>query len=253
MPREAKGAIHVTGRRPALALAIVAAAALGLGAASQAHAQRQSAIQLTPDSGRYMISKPVGNSRWVITYNLDDKTVTGNVFNTETDDVDFLWCRILTDQVVHQPDPLETSYPLQCFLAAGCTEAPCSASAWTELVGVQPLEGSFLLPPGTKATLAGNVQPVLTEDCGSSTCHGSGAPRVVLADGETAANTVNQPAGQDSSKSFVEPFDDAGSYLLDKVLGTASIGSQMPLGGTPLSAEELDAIRTWILEGAANN
>ncbi|MEY4949181.1 MAG: hypothetical protein RL698_1392, partial [Pseudomonadota bacterium] len=41
---------------------------------------RESGIQLAPESDRYFISKDVGQERWAITYNLDDKTVTGNVF-----------------------------------------------------------------------------------------------------------------------------------------------------------------------------
>ncbi len=252
MPRGVTGSMQAAARRAAL---VVAAITLGLAAASEAQVPRQSAIQLTPDSGRYMISKPVGNSRWVITYNLDDKTVTGNVFNTETDDVDFLWCRILTDEMVHQPDPLETSYPLQCFMAAGCAEAPCSASAWTELVGVQPLAGSFLLPPGTKSTLAGNVQPIYNTSCATSAvCHGNGAQYVVLSPALSYANTflVESNGVNGMQGPFIAPFDPGTSFLLKKLEGSGA-GEPMPYNGSPLPAGQIDAIRSWILEGAANN
>ena len=43
------------------------------------------------------------------------------------------------------------------------------------------------------------------------------------------------------------------TYLLDKVLGVASSGDAMPPVGRPLSTAEVDAIRAWIREGAADN
>ncbi len=60
------------------ALATVVVASFASGAFAQG-----SGIQQTPDSARYLISKDVGNERWAITYNLDDRTVTG------TDPVNF--------------------------------------------------------------------------------------------------------------------------------------------------------------------
>ena len=76
----------------------IALASLALAAAvsipSAAHAQRESGIQLAPDSNRYFISKDVGSERWAITYNLDDKTVTGNVFPLDGGAPTFLSCQI---------------------------------------------------------------------------------------------------------------------------------------------------------------
>jgi hypothetical protein len=48
----------------------------------------------------------------------------------------------------------------------------------------------------------------------------------------------------------VAPGDPDNSYLVHKVEGSAAIGGQMPLGGPPLSAEEINLIRQWIAAGA---
>ena len=47
-----------------------------LGLSADAFAQRSSGIQLTPDSGRYLINKDVGTERWSISFNVGDGTVT---------------------------------------------------------------------------------------------------------------------------------------------------------------------------------
>ena len=43
------------------------------------------------------------------------------------------------------------------------------------------------------------------------------------------------------------------SYLIQKLMGTASIGERMPLGGDAISNAELTTIRQWIIEGARDN
>ncbi|MBN94106.1 MAG: hypothetical protein CL928_08540, partial [Deltaproteobacteria bacterium] len=63
----------------------------------------------------------------------------------------------------------------------------------------------------------------------------------------------NQSAGMDR----VEPGDSANSYVMHKLDGTQSSaggsGSQMPLGGSALSQDDRDGIRSWIDAGALNN
>ena len=50
--------------------------------------------------------------------------------------------------------------------------------------------------------------------------------------------------------SRVAAGDPDNSYLIQKLEGTAAVGGQMPLGGTPLAQETIDDIRRWITEGA---
>jgi hypothetical protein len=50
----------------------------------------------------------------------------------------------------------------------------------------------------------------------------------------------------------VDPDDPDNSYLLLKLSGlpNSSFGAPMPLVGTPLTEDEIDSIRSWILAGA---
>lgn len=52
----------------------------------------------------------------------------------------------------------------------------------------------------------------------------------------------------------VIPGDPDGSYLLEKLTqDNPRFGDRMPLFQTPLSADQIELIRTWIAEGAQNN
>ena len=237
-------------RAAALSFALGTAAMLAIPA--PAHAQRQSGIQLSPDSGRYFISKDVGSERWAITYNLDDKTVTGNVFPLDGGSPTFLSCQIT--RVEQAANPADAQYFMDCRAAGPCAEAPCT-DQWGAPSSVGPIPGSFLLPTNTRATIAGNVQPIYNQSCATSAvCHGNGASFVVLARNVSWGNTflvesdgVNGPQGP-----FIAPFSPDGSYLFQKLLGTGA-GELMPYNASPLPPDQIDAIRNWILEGAANN
>jgi hypothetical protein len=223
-----------------------------LGDPSAALAQRESGIQLTPDSKRYLISKDVGQERWAITYNLEDDTVTGNVFPVDGGTPTFLTCAI-TD-VQQSPDPAEAQYFLECRAAVPCESAPC-VDQWGPPTPVGPIPGSFLLPTNTRATYAGNVQPIYNVSCSTSAvCHGNGAEFVVLSTATSYENTflVESDGVNGMQGPFIAPFDPAGSFLFRKLDGTGA-GELMPYNGSPLPAEQIDAIRNWILEGAAKN
>ena len=213
-----------------------------------------SGIQQTPDSQRYLISKDVGPERWAISFNLQDRTVTGNVFKTDGSPPSFIWCSIAN--VAPNPDPAATQYTLDCYGADACTQAPCSGTAWTLIASGLVIDGSFLLPDGTESTLSGNVQPILDRSCATSlSCHQQGgAARLDLGKGLAWASTFLVPARQavDPTVFYVDPFRIESSYLVAKIRGLG-FGSQMPLGGPPLPAEDMDAIVDWILEGGADN
>jgi hypothetical protein len=235
-----------------LSSAAVLAAVLVACIATPARAQRQSGIELTPDSARYLISKDVGTDRWAITYNLGDKTVTGNVFSTSGAPPQFVWCT--TTSVDQASDPAAAQYNLSCQFASPCSAAPCTPAQW-ELGAPVPVTvpGSFLLPPQTRATLAGNVQPIFNASCANSdACHAANRAPDLLP-GRSWAATFDVPSIENPAKVFVAPFDGDASYLLDKILGSQSNGARMPLGATPLDETQTEAIRAWILEGAANN
>lgn len=228
------------------------AAGLLLSLDGSALAQRQSGIQLAPESNRYFITKDVGNERWAITYNLDDKTVTGNVFPLDGGAATFLTCDI-TD-VQQADDPADAQYFLRCQGAGPCASAPC-VDQWDPPFDVGPIPGSFLLPENTQSTLAGNVQPIYNRSCATSAvCHGNGAEYVILSTGNSWMNTylVESDGVNGMQGPFIAPFDPDGSFLFQKLLGTGA-GALMPFNGSPLSEDRIDLIRNWILEGAANN
>ncbi len=239
-------------QRPTFATAAAAVlAALALALPDAADAQRQSGIQLTPDSATYIISKDVGDERWAITYNLDRRVVIGNVFPQDGGAPSFLYCRIT--QVDQAPNPADAMYHMECQFAQSCGQAPC-VNQWGDPFPVPAIPGSFFLPTGTQVTLSGNVQPIYNASCATNlACHvAGGAGPVNLSDGASWFNTFEIIATQDPNKRYVDAFVPDVSYLLNKVEGTG-IGSRMPLGGPFLDPATAGQIRQWILEGAANN
>jgi hypothetical protein len=231
--------------RAALAAALVASFA-------SAAAAQQSGIQQTPDSARYLISKDVGAERWAISFNLGDKTVTGNVFKTDGSPPSFIWCRIVGE--ASSPNPADTQYTLDCYGANACAAAPCNDAQWSLIQSGLQIGGDFLLPNDTKATYSGNVQPIFTQSCATNlACHvAGGAGPVDLSAPESYSKIFEIASSQNPAKNYVTPFNVDGSYLFDKIIGTG-VGSRMPLGAAPLSDEQTNAIRNWILEGAAAN
>jgi hypothetical protein len=62
-----------------------------------------------------------------------------------------------------------------------------------------------------------------------------------------------QSVGRPSTVRVVPGNADA-SYLVHKLQGRSDIaGDRMPLGGPYLSQTDIDVIRSWIAQGAANN
>ncbi len=55
-------------------------------------ASRSSGVQITVDDERVLINKNVGRERWAITRNVDDQTLTGNIFTTSDAAAGFIWC-----------------------------------------------------------------------------------------------------------------------------------------------------------------
>jgi len=93
--------------------------------------------------------------------------------------------------------------------------------------------------------------------CNVSTCHGPFAQANLDLSQEAAwLNLVNvpaaNPAAQAAGKLRVLPGDPAASFLSQKLHGTLvpGEGSQMPLIGPPLPADELALIDAWIRGGA---
>jgi hypothetical protein len=69
--------------------------------------------------------------------------------------------------------------------------------------------------------------------------------------GPSSTGTNGSKCG--SGKKYVVPGNPAGSLLYGKLMAPPPCGVQMPMGGTPLSADQLATVNSWIMAGAKNN
>ena len=93
--------------------------------------------------------------------------------------------------------------------------------------------------------------------CAVAGCH-SGPPGGSLPQGmdlssadASFASLVGVSSVQNPALLRVSAGDADGSYLVQKLEGTAGIGQRMPAGGAPLDQATIDVIRAWIDSGAA--
>ena len=99
-----------------------------------------------------------------------------------------------------------------------------------------------------------NVQSqVFDKSCVFSACHKGASPAGEMSlELDAYDDIVDVASMQNPTKVRVKPADPAGSYLMDKLTGTAAAGIEMP-PGAPLSEERLDLIRRWIAAGAPDD
>lgn len=118
--------------------------------------------------------------------------------------------------------------------------------------GIAVTNADFVVvdPVVTAVNFSTQIQPIFSGQCVS--CHsGSSAPQGLRLDSANSfANIVNVPSKEVPSLKRVKPGDPDNSYLVQKVEGTAAVGSRMPLGRPALSADNIALIRRWISEGA---
>lgn len=97
------------------------------------------------------------------------------------------------------------------------------------------------------------VQPIFTNRCVNAGCHPGGGAPFPLQASVSYGNLVGVTAtnGPCAGDKRVLPFSADASALVKRLEGTC--GFQMPLGGTPLPADQIQLIRDWINQGAANN
>lgn len=105
---------------------------------------------------------------------------------------------------------------------------------------------------GLRPTLASIQTQIFTPSCGPG-CHEIGGIAPMALDTEEASfmNLVGSVSVELPPLLRVRPGEPEESYLVWKVDGRDEIvGGQMPLFGTPLTQEEVDAIVGWIANGA---
>ena len=127
--------------------AFVATIAVVLAAAGSAHAK--SAVQITPDEVTILVNKfiPETNEQWVLALNLDDQTLSGNVFNLNPDvPATFFACEATfdPDEFVDLADLASETVTLNCEVSGGCAGLPCES--WQPIANDIVLSGTFFLP-----------------------------------------------------------------------------------------------------------
>ena len=125
------------------------------------------------------------------------------------------------------------------------------------LLGCDGGDGSGLqAPPTVFGPNFSEIQAsVFTPTCATAGCHqGAGAPQgLMLDEANSYGLLVNVASNEVPAILRVAPNDPNNSYLIQKLEGTASVGGQMPLGGTPLAQSVIDIIRQWISDGAIDD
>jgi hypothetical protein len=130
------------------------------------------------------------------------------------------------------------------------------AGSTTIIVGdnsVPPMVDTITVSVTAAILFASQIQPIFTTNCVNAGCHPGGGAPFSLQDGSSYGRLVNVPAstGPCAGDMRVLPFSANGSALVKRIEGTC--GNQMPLGGTPLAAGDIQLIRDWINQGARNN
>jgi hypothetical protein len=120
------------------------------------------------------------------------------------------------------------------FLVAGCKDE-------TPLEGGSP---STVVFPSQEVSYAQHVQPLFNQACALAGCHDNGTHQSELRL-TTYFNTVFATQG------VVIPGQPESSTLIFRIEGTA--GQPMPLNSPPLNQNQINGIRTWIVEGAMDN
>jgi len=146
--RRAVAAMRRGRRGPGLALLSLACA---LPVAWPRAAAAQRGVQLTPDQDQILVNKDVGDQRWAIAFNLDDDTVTGNVYFPSGGDPIFLWCEYLSDNGA--ADQVDLVIDFRCFAADACFTGTDPSASWSFLSDVT-VPATFFLPPGTARSAA---------------------------------------------------------------------------------------------------
>ncbi len=107
-------------------------------------------------------------------------------------------------------------------------------------------------------SFANDIQPIFTERCSIGGCHSlaSRKGQLVLTAGYAYDSIVNRPALLGAPLDRVEPGDAANSWLvlmIEEDDAARFNNARMPLGGHPLTPNQIATIVNWIENGALRN
>ena len=133
-------------------------------------------------------------------------------------------------------------------LAWGCADFESTVDPTGGLPDVEVANPSF----------ATDIQPIFTKRCSIGGCHSLGSARaeLVLLPGHAYDSIVNKPAFLEPQLDRVVPGDAASSWLVRMIEdddGARLNFARMPLGGQPLTRNQIATIVNWIENGAPRN
>ena len=133
-------------------------------------------------------------------------------------------------------------------LAWGCADFESTVDPTGGLPDVEVANPSF----------ANDIQPIFTRRCAIGGCHtvNSARAELVLLPGHAYDSLVNKRSYLSSVYDRVEPGDAASSWLV-RMIGpdedAREHNARMPLGGQPLTDNQIATIVNWIENGALRN
>jgi hypothetical protein len=107
-------------------------------------------------------------------------------------------------------------------------------------------------PAPLAPTLASIQTNVFSVNCAIPGCHGGGTVQygLRLDPGFSAGNLINVASPRDANLIRVIPGNPDGSFIIQKLEGTQTLGDRMPQFGPYLPQSTIDVIRQWIQDGA---
>jgi len=133
-------------------------------------------------------------------------------------------------------------------LAWGCADFESTVDPTGGLPDVEVANPSF----------ANDIQPIFTRRCAIGGCHTVNSERaeLVLAPGHAYDSIVNKPSFLNPALDRVEPGDAPSSWLVLMIEGDDDARlhfPRMPLGGQPLTPNQIATIVNWVENGALRN
>lgn len=116
--------------------------------------------------------------------------------------------------------------------------------------------GSPTLPeepggPEPTVSFAADVQPIFDQRC--IVCHDSGGTSGLRLVAQFSYADLVGVTATSYAAVRIAPGDPQASVLYNKITDTGLYGGRMPAVGDPLTAPQIQTIRTWIEEGAPDN
>lgn len=111
--------------------------------------------------------------------------------------------------------------------------------------------------PDNDVSFSGDLVPMFAAMPGGClACHAPDAPTPLgfeISGLDMSTYQTLRSGGQNSGTDIIINGQPCDSFLVQKVTDGVPFGARMPLDGPPLDPNQIQLIRDWIAEGAANN